>query len=91
MKKSAKYIFRIGLALVIAGFLYDVVFAGIPYQDAPADLQNEYVRDQEISLWIMRFGLAGVVIGGLVRMVDRIRQPSKKEVKKLSRFIRQSS
>jgi hypothetical protein len=79
MKKSAKYIILIGLALVVAGFLYDVVFAGIPYQDAPDDLQNEYVRDQEISLWIMSFGLAVVVIGGLIRMVDRIRQLSKKE------------
>jgi hypothetical protein len=79
MKKSAKYMTRIGLALVVIGFVYDVAFAGLPYQDAPADIQNEYVRNQQISLWVMRSGLIVVVIGAVMRIADRIAQLPKKE------------
>jgi hypothetical protein len=79
MKKSAKYMTRIGLALVVIGFVYDVAFAGLPYHDAPADIQNEYVRNQQISLWVMRSGLIVVVIGAVMRIADRITQLPKKE------------
>jgi hypothetical protein len=32
----------IGILIVISGFVYDVVFAGIPYQDPTPELQARY-------------------------------------------------
>ena len=32
----------IGILIVSSGFIYDVLFAGIPYQDPPAALQQQY-------------------------------------------------
>ena len=32
----------IGILIVMSGFVYDVVFAGIPYQDPTPELQARY-------------------------------------------------
>lgn len=35
-------VFAAGLRLTGAGFVYDILFAGIPYQDAQTHLQDQY-------------------------------------------------
>jgi hypothetical protein len=31
-----------GLAMVVAGFIFDLLFAGLPYQDPTADMQARW-------------------------------------------------
>lgn len=54
-----------GLLLVIFGFAYDVMYAGIPYQDPTPEIAVEYARQAGIASTIRLFG-AGAVASGLV-------------------------
>jgi hypothetical protein len=53
------------LGMVFAGFVYDVLFAGIPYQDPPPDLAARYRHHATVAEDIMGLGIplsgAGVV------------------------------
>jgi protein-S-isoprenylcysteine O-methyltransferase Ste14 len=57
-----------GLLLVVFGFAYDVMYAGIPYQDPPPEIAAEYARQAGIASTIRLFG-AGFVTSGLVACV----------------------
>lgn len=45
-----------GVALIIAGFVYDVMFAGIPYQDPSPELQANWAFHSNVAFWIMSAG-----------------------------------
>jgi hypothetical protein len=57
----SKWLFGLGLGLVATGFVYDVMFAGIPYQDPTPEMQHDYLRQSHIASGIATFG--GVMIG----------------------------
>lgn len=40
--KIEKYLFIISGIVILLGFLYDVYFAGIPYQDPPPEILESY-------------------------------------------------
>ena len=48
--------FVLGLCLVVAGLLYDVQYAGIPYQDPTPEQQAQYNLHSSIATRIMRVG-----------------------------------
>ncbi len=54
-----------GLMLLLAGFVYDVVFAGIPYQDPTPELAAGYARHADTAACMFRSG-AAVFVAGLV-------------------------
>ena len=60
-----KHLIKIGLLLIVIGFLYEVFFVGVPYQDATEDLVVRYNRNEFIAVTLMQIGL-GVVIVGIV-------------------------
>jgi len=68
----------LGLALVILGFVYDVVFAGIPYQDPPEDLQAQWELHKSIAERICHTGgglfLLGVVLAPVFWLGTRGRE-----------------
>jgi len=49
-------LFGLGLLTIAAGFLYDLSYAGIPYQDPPPALQQQYEADQNTAACIMTLG-----------------------------------
>ncbi len=57
-----------GLGLIITGFAYDVLFAGIPYQDPTPELQ---------ATWEFHKGVADLFYrtGGLVFLVGLVAMP----------------
>ncbi|MCR5249913.1 MAG: hypothetical protein K6E50_04840 [Lachnospiraceae bacterium] len=57
-----------GVIVILAGMYYLVVKAGIPYQDAPTELQIRYAVNMGIGEGL--FGI-GLLIGG-VGLVGRI-------------------
>lgn len=66
-----KHLIKIGLALIIAGFIYEMVFAGVPYQDPTEEMVIRYNRNEFISMTIMQIGLAVLVTGILVKVFSK--------------------
>jgi hypothetical protein len=63
-----------GLVVFVAGFAYDVVFAGIPYQDPTPDMAADYARHARVASLIRWAGLGLVlpgVIAGFARRIAR--------------------
>jgi hypothetical protein len=64
MKKNWHlYLISIGILLLIGGFIYDVMFAGIPYQDPTPILLANYDRHSGIAASIMQAGTALLSLG----------------------------
>ena len=61
-----------GLIFVCLGFAYDVMFAGIPYQDPTPGLQARYQFQAGVAAWILRLGLAALALGGVGVIVQAI-------------------
>jgi hypothetical protein len=70
-KKTWPHIFlAAGLVLLVAGFVYDVIFAGIPYQDPTPEMAARYAHHASIASMLYRFG--GLVLFiGLISVIVR--------------------
>lgn len=55
----------VGAVLVLGGFLWDVMFAGIPYQDPTPALAADYERNAGIASALLWVG-AGVLASGVL-------------------------
>jgi hypothetical protein len=58
-----RYLIFAGIVLIIIGLVYDFIYVGIPYQDAPAELLKKYTIDSIISEVITRSGVLLLVFG----------------------------
>ena len=59
----------LGLFLIGAGFVYDAVFAGIPYQDPTPEMSQRFDYQKMLAIRIMQVGgltLAGGICGGII-------------------------
>ncbi len=63
MKKLSQALLVSGACLFVGGFIYDVRFAGIPYQDPTPEMQVQYDHDAGIASKLMQPGLAAVGVG----------------------------
>lgn len=45
-----------GIAIVLSGFVYDMLFAGIPYQDPTPELQARYDFHSAVAGWFYKTG-----------------------------------
>jgi hypothetical protein len=67
----------LGLCLLVAGFLYDVQYAGIPYQDPTAEQQAQYNYDSTIASRVTSAGAVLVLAGSLLliyRLITAVRR-----------------
>jgi hypothetical protein len=63
-----------GLFLLFAGFIWDVMFAGIPYQDPTPELSARYAYHSHLASVIGWLGVAFLLFGllaGIIRLVRR--------------------
>lgn len=63
-----------GLALIVAGFVYDVAFAGIPYPDPTPAMAADYALQSRVASLIRWAGLIVVLAGagaGIARRLAR--------------------
>jgi hypothetical protein len=68
-------IIGLGLCLLLAGFLYRVYFAGIPYQDPTPALSARYAYHAHIASGIGYTGAAFILLGlfaATIRLVVRM-------------------
>ncbi len=65
----------LGVAGYIASFLYEAVFAGIPYQDPTPELQRNYDFHVQVARDLYQFGAtlvgAGLVLGAYRALTRR--------------------
>lgn len=64
----------IGLILIPAGWLYDLMFAGIPFQDPTAHMLESYVFHQRVASTISGFGAALLLLSLLFAASRRVCQ-----------------
>jgi hypothetical protein len=73
-RHAALFLFGLGLLLLASGFVYDLVFAGIPYQDPTPAMSARYAFHARIALGMRGIGgvafLSGTVVV-LVRIFSR--------------------
>ena len=69
-----KHLIKIGLAVIVAGFLFELFFAGIPYQDSPEEAVIRYNRNEFIAITTMQIGLALLIIGIVLRLLAKKRK-----------------
>jgi len=69
------FLIIVGMLIIIAGFMYDIFFAGIPYQDPTPEMTKEYnfhSRIAAITLWsgifICIFGIAKTVLDTFLKL-----------------------
>jgi len=53
----------IGIVVILAGFVYDVFFAGIPYQDPTPELSAAYNLHSQIAAAIRCMGMSVCLAG----------------------------
>lgn len=58
-----------GVIIFIIGMYYEVVKAGIPYQDPPLELQIKYAINLGIGDILVRNGFVIAVCGGIIRLI----------------------
>lgn len=59
-----------GFLIIAAGFIYDVEFAGIPYQDPTPEMQQHYNHEAHIAS-VIEFVGACVFVFGLILLIGR--------------------
>ena len=74
---SSRTIILAGLCVLISGFIYDVVFAGIPYQDPTPEMTASYAFHAGIASAIRWCGVALLLVGGTRSMFMRSRNDRK--------------
>lgn len=57
------YLVPAGLGLVLAGFVHDMRFAGLPHQDPPPDLQATWLFHKAIAEWVIAGGFSVLMSG----------------------------
>ena len=62
----------LGITIIFIGFVYDVVFAGIPYQDPTPALQASYDYHSRIASIIRWSGVGICMIGLMVGIIRRL-------------------
>ena len=55
----------LGVGLFVAGIGYDVIFAGIPFQDPTPEMTASYNRQAAIASAIRNIGLVLIASGGI--------------------------
>jgi hypothetical protein len=59
----------LGCVVVVAGFFYDVMFAGIPYQDPTPELLAHYSFHASVAGYIYKSGFGIIVLGAILSII----------------------
>ena len=92
MNRIAKIALVGGLVTILIGFLYDTLFAGIPYQDPTPALQQRYDFHRSVAIALEGAGMLMVLWSGvlwlgrqLCRAMSRSARPAIRAQSKTSR------
>ena len=69
----------LGIIIIFVGFVYDVLFAGIPYQDPTPALTASYNFHSQIASIIRWSGMGICIIGGMAIIIRRLMRKSRNQ------------
>jgi hypothetical protein len=79
MKRFSPFnLIALGIIVIFAGFVYDVLYAGIPYPDPTPALEASYNFHSQIASIIRWSGMGICGVGGMAMI---IRQQATKSIK----------
>ena len=64
----------LGVTIILVGFVYDVLFAGIPFQDPTPALAARYELHSQIASMIRWSGVSISMIGGMAAIFLRLKR-----------------
>ena len=64
----------LGLIIIFGGFVYDVLFAGLPYQDPTPVMLASYHFHAQIASIIRWSGMAVCMIGGVATFIQWLKK-----------------
>jgi len=67
------FLIAAGLLVVVVGFIYDVEYAGIPYQDPTPEMSASYNHDAHIAS-VIRWSGFGIFLFGVIAGIIRLRR-----------------
>lgn len=62
-----------GFGIMMAGFVYDILYAGIPYQDPTPQLAAEYAVSQTVANTLFLAGASIASLGSLLAIWTAVR------------------
>ena len=71
-KTTCNSLILAGVIILIIGFYYSVIKAGIPYQDPPLELQIQYAINMGIGEIMLKYGFLLTVLGMILRIITGI-------------------
>ena len=78
MKRFSPFILiALGIIVIFAGFVYDVLYAGIPYQDPTPALEASYNFHSQIASIIRWSGMGIFIIGGAAITIQWLTRKSR--------------
>ena len=72
--KPRRHFVVLGLIIIFGGFVYDVLFAGIPYQDPTPAMLASYNFHAQIASIIRWSGMAICMIGGVTMFIQWLKK-----------------
>ena len=66
-----------GILIIIVGFIYDVIFAGIPYQDPTPSMTQKYNFHRTVAESIELIGLVLLLISLVGIVLRKFNKPNK--------------
>jgi hypothetical protein len=61
-----------GLFLLVGGFVYETMFAGLPYQDPTPEMSASYARHVRTASVLCWTGMAVLLSGGFASITRRV-------------------
>ena len=65
-----------GICLLVFGIVYDVMFAGIPYQDPTPEMSARYARHSGIASVLRWAGVGAFLFGSVAGILRWFRSPA---------------
>jgi hypothetical protein len=65
---AKRHLIKIGLALIVGGYLFEILFAGAPHQDPTEEMVISYNRNETIAIRLIQIGLSLLILGVLVKV-----------------------
>lgn len=83
ISECSNQLFLPGAIIFSIGIYYAVIKAGIPYQDAPLELQIKYTVYEKIATELTMIGIQIIILGGLLRgAIWLLKKQSRRHAKK---------
>ncbi|MCX7747744.1 MAG: hypothetical protein N2645_12785 [Clostridia bacterium] len=78
MRRFGLFIIILGVVLILLGFIYEGILAGIPYQDPTPELLQKYMHYVNIGQTFYKFAFPMLLAGLLIILIQKILKLLKK-------------